>query len=233
MTPDRILTEAKTVQTGEAAVLLVNPAFKSKRIDLIRACFRAPQLNMAFMVALEKEPASVFYEDIILSLLQEPWQFDLEPDQTPKVGSYPPPILQEICIGALAPRLPDEGLRADDEESIRKLSSLASRKRLATQFKEALVKERGVEPGKQQGVSPQNPGSKGNRDASSPGITPALANDGPPSPQVSDAPTLAVAPRTDSIVQGFLSTSVLWWCVAGLGILSLILWLVFKHRSSK
>ncbi|MEN3943619.1 hypothetical protein WJU23_20135 [Prosthecobacter sp. SYSU 5D2] len=130
MTPDAVLAEAKSANTGAKATQLVERVFHSKRLDSIAACFRAPNVHGIFVGEFVKLPAGQFKNEVVYTLLQERWPFDATPDR-PYVGSMPPPIFEDDCLGVLRSLLPDEGLIVGDPRSIEKIRDVNYRKELA------------------------------------------------------------------------------------------------------
>lgn len=130
MTPETIIADAKTARTGAQATQLVEQVFQSKQLDLIAACFRAPNVHGIFVQEFVKLPTGQFKNDVIYTLLHQRWPFDATPDR-PYFGSMPPPIFEDACLEILAAKLPNEGLFVGDPRSIEKIRDVNYRLELA------------------------------------------------------------------------------------------------------
>jgi len=218
MTPESIREQASQVRSGAMSSALVSTVFGSKRIELIKSAFHAPNLASEFTVQLSKLESSAFKDQIILMLLTEPWKGD--DDGVPLEGSQPPPVLHNVCVQVLASRLPDYGLHVDDPSSIAQLSSLKARQKIAEVF--APLVDQATAGGASQSAPTKQPPNDG-RAVEPPNPPPTVQ------PQASKAPEAKPTTATPSDKP----TSSTPWSIIVVLIVAAggLLWLLLKRRS--
>lgn len=119
-------------------------AYKSRDIRSIQAVC-ANVLEQHYLIKIfSNEPESQWKEEVMIELLKSPWHLDRTAGKPTPPGSRPI-WLYQLAVDYLAPYLPEEGLKHNDEDTYRKLSNLEERKQLAERFREARIKRVGDE----------------------------------------------------------------------------------------
>jgi hypothetical protein len=127
-------TGAQATTPNESWVLL-DPAFQSKRLELVRVAASVESMLPTLVELWQKEPQSGFKDEVLLIILESRWPSD--PSGPPPAVPFRlwAPVMEWACIDALASRMPDHALSVED------FATLASRKNVAANFREVL--ERG------------------------------------------------------------------------------------------
>ncbi len=135
MTVTELTAQAAKAQTGDQQEEVVRYAFASKRPEMVKALFHAPNFEGLVTSELFELEPSAFRDSVVLSLMEEEWRNDADA-RIPAQGSLPPPMLAVLSLRVLAAKLPEEGLSETDPTSFARLSKRAKRMGLVKLFRE-------------------------------------------------------------------------------------------------
>jgi hypothetical protein len=125
-------------------LLAAENAYSSKDIRSIQAIC-ANRVSQNYLIdILSSAPESQWKEEVMIELLKSPWHLDRTAGRPTPPGT-PPVRLYQLAVDYLAPYIPEEGLKHNDENTYRKLSNFEERKQLAERFRDARIKKVGDE----------------------------------------------------------------------------------------
>ena len=149
LTPENISVIAKQADTEQKRAELVQTVFKSKRLDLIKACYDVPCFASSFCRSFNALPASGFKNEVLLIMMEKrpSWYYSKDKNnRKPPPPNYNKLVLLSrnndqlnMLIEVLAPKLPNEALKIDDPVSLDRVHDYDTRMALIGKYRDAVA----------------------------------------------------------------------------------------------
>jgi hypothetical protein len=134
----------------------VKNAYESKDIIRIKEICNNVSLQDLLVAVILKEPKSEWKDQVIIELLDAPWHLDRVSGKPTPPGT-PPIKLYHIAVEFLAPLLPEEVLKINDDDTYRKLSNFDERKRLVEKYRKSRKGRSGIREMENNSANEPNP----------------------------------------------------------------------------